>query len=66
MDSTFRGVKGPQEEDFHTIFIDDVHIGTERYEGDNEDETVERHIEHCSLFLAAARRRKIQFKLEKC
>ena len=66
MDSTFRGVKGPQEEDFHTIFIDDVHIGTERYEGDTEDETVERHIEHCSLFLAAARRRKIQFKLEKC
>ena len=66
MDASFRPVRGPDEEEFLSIFMDDICISTEAYEGDSDDDIVERHIKHCICFLEAARSKKIQFKLAKC
>jgi hypothetical protein len=66
MDSTFGRLRGPDDETFHSIFMDDVCIATEGYEGDSDDDIVARHALHCELFLGAALKRRIQFKLTKC
>ena len=66
MDRTFGRLRDDDGEEFHAIFIDDVNISTEGYSGDSDDDIVERHIRHCELFLTAARKRNVQFKLTKC
>ena len=66
MDESFRDVKGPNGEEFLSIFMDDVCISTEADKKDSDDELVEKHIKHCECFLRAAKKRKIQFKLAKC
>ena len=66
MDQTFGSVRDDDDQEFHCIFMDDVCIATEGYDGDDDDTVVDRHIRHCELFLEAAKSRRIQFKLSKC
>ena len=65
MDRTFSGLRDKTNSEFASLFMDDVTIDTEGYDDDDDDSILERHIEHCELFLRAAVPRHIQFKLEK-
>ena len=66
MDSVFGGLRDKAGDEFSVIFMDDVCISTEGFDGDTDDDIVNRHIEHCTCFLEAARKHNIQFKLSKC
>ena len=66
MDSTFRHLRNESDDCLAAIFMDDVSISTEGYEGDSDDDVVNRHIDHCCRFLEAAKEKGIQFKMEKC
>ena len=66
MDQTFGHIRDADGEIFHAIFIDDVTIATEAWDGDTDDAIVERHILHCEAFLTAALERHVSFKLTKC
>ena len=63
MDGTFNILCDKNDSEFASLFMDDITIVTEGYEAD--DDILERHIEHCELFLPAALPRRIQFKMEK-
>lgn len=65
MDSTFGEVVDKKGEQFSSIFMDDVTISTNAYESDSDDDVIDRHVEHCGLFLEAGQKRRIQFKLSK-
>ena len=65
MDQTFGGLKVPDNEEFHSIFIDDVTIPTQAFEDDTDDSVVERHVQQCEIFLAKAKGKGIQFKMDK-
>ena len=45
--------------------MDDCTLSTEAYDGDTDEDVVNRHIEHCEIFLSAATTMNIQFKLAK-
>ena len=43
-----------------------INVAMETYKGDTDDDIVGRHGEHCTLFLAAASKKRIQFNQIKC
>eukprot|EP00959_Pyramimonas_sp_CCMP1952_P091420 1914010-Pyramimonas_sp.AAC.1 len=47
MDWTFGDVRGPSDEEFHSVFMDDCTLSAEAYDNDTDDDVVDRHIEHC-------------------
>ena len=57
MGASFRDVKGPDGEEFLSIFMDDICISTEADQEDSDDQLVEKHIKHCECFLRAAKKR---------
>ena len=48
------------------MFMDDAFVHTKADDEDDDDTVVARHAEHLTLYLQAARKRKLQFKLSKC
>ena len=66
MDHVFGGLRDKRGDEYCSIFMDDVSISTEGFEGDSDDDVVQRHIEHCECFLTAAKAHGVQFKLSKC
>ena len=66
MDTTFGSLTVENGEKLAAIFMDDVSISTEGYEGDDDDAIVDRHIRHLEIFLQKACAHGVQFKLTKC
>ncbi len=66
MDNTFGQLRDSDDQPFAAICLDDVAISTPAYEGDDDNAVVDRHIEHCAIFLRVAAENGIQFKLTKC
>ena len=50
MDSCFSDLRDSDGQEFASIFLDDVSLSTEGYEGDSDDDIVARHIAHCECF----------------
>ena len=64
MDTTFGELRDKNNDKFHSIFIDDVTVATEKLtENESYDVTFERHVEQCELFFGKAKEKGIQFKM---
>ena len=60
MDMTFGEVQDKGGEEFHSVFTDDCTLSTPAYDGDTDDDVVNRHIEHSVISLATAKTMNIQ------
>ena len=64
-DSVFSRLKDKSKKEFVSVFVDDCSISTDPLPGESEEELFQRHLEQLEVFLNAASKKKIQFKLEK-
>lgn len=65
VDKTFGGLRDDKGKEFCSLFVDDCTISTCGYGNETDDQVFERHLRQLELFFGAAKKKRVQFKLEK-
>ena len=64
-DSVFGNLRGPDKEEFLSIFVDDCNVSTQGYGNETNEQVFDRHLRQLECFFKAAQARNIQFKFDK-
>ena len=64
-DSVFGNLRGPEKEEFLSIFVDDCNVSTQGYGNETDNDIFDRHLRQLEIFFKAAQQRNVQFKFDK-